>query len=51
MYKARIKILVNALGTEEFAKQVEEEWLHIKDGVMKLDQKEIDRVKSLFCTT
>ncbi|HIF52282.1 MAG TPA: nitrite/sulfite reductase [Thiotrichaceae bacterium] len=48
MYKARIKILVNALGTEEFAKQVEEEWLHIKDGVMKLDQKEIDRVKAYF---
>jgi sulfite reductase (NADPH) hemoprotein beta-component len=48
MYKARIKILVNALGAEEFAKQVEEEWLHIKDGVMKLDQKEIDRVKAYF---
>lgn len=48
MYKARIKILVNALGKEEFAKQVEEEWLHIKDGIMKLDQKEIDRVKAYF---
>jgi sulfite reductase (NADPH) hemoprotein beta-component len=48
MYKARIKILVNALGKEEFARQVEEEWLHIKDGVMKLDQKEIDRVKAYF---
>jgi len=48
MYKARIKILVNALGAEEFAKQVEAEWLHIKDGVMKLDQKEIDRVKAYF---
>jgi len=50
MYKARIKILVNALGAEEFAKQVEEEWLHIKDGVMKLDQKEIDRVKAYFAS-
>jgi sulfite reductase (NADPH) hemoprotein beta-component len=48
MYKARIKILVNALGAEEFAKQVEAEWLHIKDGVMKLDQKEIDRVTAYF---
>jgi sulfite reductase (NADPH) hemoprotein beta-component len=48
MYKARIKILVNELGKEEFARQVEEEWLHIKDGVMKLDQKEIDRVKAFF---
>lgn len=47
-YKARIKILVNELGKEEFAKQVEEEWSHIKDGVMKIDQKEIDRVKAFF---
>ncbi len=28
IYKARIKILVKALGVEEFAKQVEEEWAH-----------------------
>jgi len=48
MYKARIKILVNELGKEEFARQVEEEWSHIKDGVMKIDQKEIDRVKAFF---
>lgn len=48
MYKARIKILVNELGKEEFARQVEEEWSHIKDGVMQLDQKEIDRVKGYF---
>ncbi len=48
IYKARIKILVNALGQEEFTRQVEEEWEHIKDGVMQLDQKEIDRVKSFF---
>lgn len=48
MYKARIKILVNELGKEEFAKQVEEEWSHIKEGVMKLDEKEINRVKTYF---
>ncbi|MCG8378067.1 MAG: nitrite/sulfite reductase, partial [Proteobacteria bacterium] len=48
IYKARIKILVNDLGAEEFARQVEEEWNHIKDGVMKLDQKEIDRVRAYF---
>lgn len=48
IYKARIKILVNELGKEEFARQVEEEWSHIKDGVMKIDQKEIDRVKAFF---
>jgi sulfite reductase (NADPH) hemoprotein beta-component len=28
IYKARIKILVKALGVNEFAKQVEEEWAH-----------------------
>jgi sulfite reductase (NADPH) hemoprotein beta-component len=26
-YKARIKILVKALGIEEFTRQVEQEWL------------------------
>lgn len=29
LYKARIKILVKALGPEEFARQVEGEWQHI----------------------
>jgi sulfite reductase (NADPH) hemoprotein beta-component len=48
MYKARIKILVHELGKEEFTRQVEEEWAHIKDSVLKLDQKEIDRVKGFF---
>ncbi len=48
MLKARIKFLVNDLGIEEFARQVEEEWLLIKDSVLKLDQKEIDRVKAFF---
>jgi len=28
IYKARIKILVKALGVDEFAKQVEEEWVY-----------------------
>jgi sulfite reductase (NADPH) hemoprotein beta-component len=32
MYKARIKILVKAIGPEEFARQVEAEWADIKDG-------------------
>ena len=31
-YKARIKILVKALGVEAFAREVEEEWALIKDG-------------------
>ncbi|MAS82415.1 MAG: sulfite reductase [Legionellales bacterium] len=48
IYRARIKILVNDLGKEEFTRQVEEEWSHIKSGVMKLDQKEIERVQRYF---
>jgi len=48
IYKARIKILFNALGKEDFSRQVEEEWSHIRDSALKLDQKEIDRVKGFF---
>ena len=48
LYKARIKILVNALGRTEFTRQVEAEWSHIKDSVLLLDQQEIDRVKACF---
>lgn len=47
-YKARIKILVNALGIEKFAELVEEEWAHIKDSALLLDQCEIDRVSKQF---
>jgi len=47
-YKARIKILVRETGTEKFAEMVEEEWSHIKDSVLSLDQKEIDRVRAQF---
>ncbi|MFN2332342.1 MAG: nitrite/sulfite reductase [Halomonas sp.] len=35
-FKARIKILVKALGVEEFARRVEEEWVHLKDGPQTL---------------
>lgn len=47
-YKARIKILVNALGAEEFARLVEEEWQHIKGGELTLTDAEFDRVKAFF---
>ena len=47
-YKARIKILVNATGIEKFTAMVEEEWSYIKDSVLLLDQKEIDRVRVQF---
>lgn len=47
-YKARIKILVKALGPEKFTRLVEEEWEQIKDSVLLLEQKEIDRVSAYF---
>ena len=47
-FKARIKILVQALGIEEFAKLVEAEWTHLKDGPATLTQAEFDRVAAHF---
>ncbi len=47
-YKARIKILVKALGPERMAELVEEEWQRIKDGEDKLTAAELDRVKAHF---
>ena len=48
IYKARIKILVKALGVEEFARQVEEEWQHLKDGPSTLTEDELQRVATYF---
>jgi sulfite reductase (NADPH) hemoprotein beta-component len=47
-YKARIKILVKSLGVEEFARQVEAEFVYLKDGPATLTQAEIDRVARRF---
>lgn len=47
-YKARIKILVKALGIEEFGRQVEEEWAHIKDGPNTITEAELNRVAQHF---
>lgn len=47
-YKARIKILVKALGIEEFQRQVEAEWAHLKDGPLTITQAELDRVAKYF---
>ncbi len=48
MYKARIKILVNALGVEEFSRQVEEEWSFLKDGPTTLTDDEFERIAAHF---
>jgi sulfite reductase (NADPH) hemoprotein beta-component len=47
-YKARIKILLKAIGAEEFARQVEEEWADLKDGPETLTVEEMTRVASYF---
>ena len=48
LYKARIKILVKALSPKEFARQVEGEWLHIKNGDDNFTPAEWDRVAKHF---
>ncbi len=47
-YKARIKILVKALGPEKFAERVEAEWHQLKDSQSQLTQEEVDRVAAHF---
>ena len=47
-YKARIKILVKALGIDEFRRQVEADWANAKDGPGTLTEEELNRVASYF---
>lgn len=47
-YKARIKILLKALGADEFTRQVEAEWANLKDGPNTLTRAEFDRVSAHF---
>ncbi len=48
IYKARIKILVKALGTEEFKRLVDAEWNQIKDSGLRLDADELAHMRSFF---
>jgi sulfite reductase (NADPH) hemoprotein beta-component len=47
-FKARIKILVKALGIDEFRRQVDEEWQHLKDGPNTIAEAELTRVSQYF---
>ncbi|MEH6588420.1 MAG: nitrite/sulfite reductase [Halioglobus sp.] len=47
-YKARIKILVRAMGIDAFRDAVEQEWVSLKDGPSTLTEAEIQRAKSFF---
>lgn len=48
LYKARIKILVKALGAGVFRDQVEAEWAQIKDSGLVLESAEVERVRRFF---
>jgi len=48
LYKARIKILVKALGAEQFAQEVEQQWLKSHDPSTDFTQQEWTRVAESF---
>lgn len=50
MYKARIKILVKALGIDEFRNQVEAEWAHLQGSPNTITETELKRVGQHFET-
>lgn len=47
-YKARIKILVHETGTEELARQVEQEFAHLQHTELKLPDADIQAITSYF---
>jgi len=48
LYKARIKILVQALGIDAFRRQVEAEWAHLQDGPTTVPDEEFARIAAHF---
>jgi sulfite reductase (NADPH) hemoprotein beta-component len=47
-YKARIKILVREKTPEIFAREVEAEWAHLRDGPATLIEEEVQRIEARF---
>ena len=47
-YKARIKILVKAMGVDVFREKVEQEWAHIRGGSNTLSSATVEKVKNHF---
>ncbi|MBZ9556668.1 MULTISPECIES: nitrite/sulfite reductase [Modicisalibacter] len=47
-FKARIKILVKALGIEEYRRRVEDEWAHLKDGPQTLTESAVESARAHF---
>jgi sulfite reductase (NADPH) hemoprotein beta-component len=48
LYKARIKILINAGGVEKFTNMVEAEWTAIRKSEIDLPAEEIERIRAYF---
>ena len=48
IYKARIKILVNALGIDEFRRQIEAEWAALDQPAKDLPQEDFERIAAHF---
>jgi len=47
-YKARIKILVHETGAEELSRQVEVEFAALKDGELKLPERDVAAISAYF---
>jgi sulfite reductase (NADPH) hemoprotein beta-component len=48
IFKARIKILVNALGIDEFRRQVNDEWAKLDKAAINLPVAEFNRIAAYF---
>ena len=48
IYKARIKILVDALGVSEFSALVEKEWEEIRESSLQVTDAEVERMQAFF---
>lgn len=48
LYKARIKILVKALGIEQFRREVEADWVYTRGGPCTITEQELARVSAFF---
>jgi sulfite reductase (NADPH) hemoprotein beta-component len=49
-YKARIKILVHEMGTQELTDRVEAEWLTLKDSDLKVPDADIKNIYAYFAS-
>jgi sulfite reductase (NADPH) hemoprotein beta-component len=48
IHKARIKIIVNQMGIDKYRELVDKEWELTKDGVLKVPDDEVARIKAYF---